>query len=61
MKSLGQLGVACSAGLDTVVHATRLHLSLNPAPAVVKVDLKNAFGSLDRSDMRLRLADFCPD
>jgi hypothetical protein len=48
LAPLGQLGVAISAGAESIVHATRVALQSHPDWVVLQLDFENAFQRISR-------------
>ena len=58
-----QLGVGTQGGAEAAVHATREYIERNRSNgrAIVKLDMHNAFNSVNRNHMIAAVADRCPD
>ncbi|KAL0841363.1 hypothetical protein ABMA28_015062 [Loxostege sticticalis] len=55
-----QLGFGIKGGCEAAVHAVRTFLSLNAGEVVLKVDVKNAFNSVDRGTLLTQALDKSP-
>ncbi|KAJ0174020.1 hypothetical protein K1T71_010166 [Dendrolimus kikuchii] len=56
-----QLGFGSRGGCEAAVHALRTFLQHNGGDLVLKVDVKNAFNSVDRSALLSQIKDQIPD
>ena len=56
-----QAGVACPGGMERIIHSIQLWAEGGPSSeALLQVDLKNAFGCLDRVSMLHSIRSHCP-
>ena len=56
-----QAGVACAGGMERIIHAIQVWATDSASEeALIQVDLKNAFGCLDRVHMLNSIREICP-
>ncbi|KAI5645635.1 reverse transcriptase (RNA-dependent DNA polymerase) domain-containing protein [Phthorimaea operculella] len=55
-----QLGFGSKGGCEAAVHATRTYLENNSGEVLIKVDVRNAFNSVDRGALLREIKEFLP-